>query len=458
MAVKISTDQERKIINDFAKEIDRKKLRGAKPENAVIEFRNDRKSGIERPIYLVPVKLLRFRKDNGRIASDVLSYEKLHGILDETLESTQDVIRKFLKEKDEENNVKLKNSILHSEQKEPAIITCDGFLINGNRRKMILEELNFETMKVVILPGENEERGPPTIKEIEQIENRYQLHSDGKSEYTNFDRAISIKRKIEAGISLEEQLRDDPSFVNTTDKELKRIVQKYQEEYLGPLECIDRYLEQLDRGELYDTISEGRADKEGRWYSFIEYYKLYRQLNDDKKRVEIGVEEDEVGDIENVAFKLIRKKDFPKFKKTHEVIRGIPQILKDRNAKKELLKIKSNTIALRKDDYNEDDDIKTVDKKWGSKNESIIIGTVKRAYQIIEHEKEIETPLSLLEGALKKLNHDSMIPEAIDVFKLDEAIDKTQEIQSRAADLEKEFDHLRQKFQKLRKKNDNRLY
>src|SRR3972149_4909317 len=258
MSNKISTEIERRIIDDFANEINSKKETGAKPENTVIEFRNDRKIGKTRPIYLVPVKLLRFRKDNGRIASDVISYEKLNGVLDETFESTQEIIRKFLREKDEENNLKLKNSILHSEQKDPAIITCDGFLINGNRRKMVLEELNIPTMKVVILPGKGEEGGPPTIKEIEQIENRYQLHSDGKSEYTNFDRAISIKRKIEAGISLEEQLRDDPSFVNLSDKEFKKIVQKYQEEFLGPLECIDRYLEQLGRAGLYDNISEGR--------------------------------------------------------------------------------------------------------------------------------------------------------------------------------------------------------
>ncbi len=226
----------------------------------VIEFRNDRKNQKTRPIFLVPIKILRFRKDNGRIASDILSYEKLHGVLDETLESTQDIIRKFLKDKDTENNEKLKNSILHSEQKDPAIITSDGFLINGNRRKMILEELKIETMKVVILPGKNDvgDGGPPTIKEIEQIENRYQLHSDGKAEYTNFDRAISIKRKIEAGMTLEEQLRDDPSYVGLSEKEFIKVIQRYQEDFLGPLECIDRYLEQLDRDELYDTISEGK--------------------------------------------------------------------------------------------------------------------------------------------------------------------------------------------------------
>ena len=39
-------------------------------------FRNERRDGIERDIYLVPIDLLRYRKDNGRISSDILNYEK----------------------------------------------------------------------------------------------------------------------------------------------------------------------------------------------------------------------------------------------------------------------------------------------------------------------------------------------------------------------------------------------
>lgn len=249
MTNKITTDKERKIIDDFAKEIADKKELGSKPEDTVIEFRNDRIIGKTRPIFLVPTKLLRFRKDNGRIASEVLSYEKQHGPLDERHETTQDIIRKFLKDKDVENNKNLKNSVLHMGQNEPAIITCDGFLINGNRRKMVFDELfndkkdnKFAHMKIVILPGKGDEGGPPTLKEIEQIENRYQLQSDGKSEYTNFDRAISIKRKIRSGMTLEEQLKDDPSLVGLTEKEFKKEMQKYQNQFLGPLECVDRYL------------------------------------------------------------------------------------------------------------------------------------------------------------------------------------------------------------------------
>ena len=57
----------------------------------------------------------------------------------------------------------------------------------------------FEAMKVVVLPGPSDPGGPPSLIEIERLENRYQLQSEGKSEYYGFDRALSIKRKMGHG-------------------------------------------------------------------------------------------------------------------------------------------------------------------------------------------------------------------------------------------------------------------
>lgn len=247
---KITKGQERQIIEDFVKEIERKKTQTAKPTKCVINFRNERADNFERDVWVVPTNLLRFRKDNGRIASDVLSYEKNYSPLSEIEVEDQKTLGKFLLNKDTQKTKELKNSLFHDGQREPSIITCDGFLINGNRRKLALEMLQgefpgdtkFLDMKVVILPGKDDLGGPPTLKEIEQIENRYQLQSDGKAEYYNFDRALSIRRKIDSGIPLEEQLRDDPNFVHLSPKEFKKEMKKIEKEYLGPLECVDNYL------------------------------------------------------------------------------------------------------------------------------------------------------------------------------------------------------------------------
>lgn len=138
----------RDIIEDFAKEIAGKKQRGPKPQTHVIAFRDDEHYKRERDVFLVPIELLRYRKDNGRICSDVLNFEKNNYLLSETDENDQKIIRSFLEEKDKEKTEELKKSIQHSGQREPAIITCDGFLINGNRRKMVLEKLMDELIEL----------------------------------------------------------------------------------------------------------------------------------------------------------------------------------------------------------------------------------------------------------------------------------------------------------------------
>ncbi len=109
-------------------------------------------------------------------------------------DEAQAILERFLAEKDPEKTEILMKSVAHTGQNEPVIETCDGFLINGNRRKMVLEKLRllepgrseYESMKVVVLPGPTDPGGPPTLLEIERLENRYQLQSEGKSEYYGF--------------------------------------------------------------------------------------------------------------------------------------------------------------------------------------------------------------------------------------------------------------------------------
>ncbi len=165
----IRQDAIRPIVADFAAAIRERKQLTAKPAKAVINFRNEKQDNFERDIQLVPLGLLRYRKDNGRIASDVLNYERANGPLDECQEESQEILGKFLEQKDAEKTSILLKSISHAGQTEPAIITCDGFLINGNRRRMVFEKLHhanlgdprFGYMKVVILPGDGEPGGPP---------------------------------------------------------------------------------------------------------------------------------------------------------------------------------------------------------------------------------------------------------------------------------------------------------
>jgi len=463
MANSITKPATREIIADFADEIKRSKRPGAKPSKEVIYFRKEHLDNIERDVVEVRVGLLRFRKDNGRIASDVLSYERKHAPLFEENEDAQKTLKKFLQEKDPEKTNELIRSIQHTGQRAAAIITADGFLINGNRRKMALEELWDETkderyqwMKVVILPGKDEPGGPPTVQEIEQIENRYQLQSEGRSEYYKFDRALSMRRKIEFGMSLEEQLRDDPNFVKLQKKEFDKKVREFEEDYIRPLECIDRYLEQLGREGLYGTISTGISDREGRWQAFYDYYKHVRKkLDDHHQRMKLGVEDDETGDVEEIAFKLIRKREFPGLPKLHKIMRDLPKWLANEDAKKELFELLEMDLELPEDDCFDEEgreyDERKKDQIWNGKYQEELIRRVKLAQQFFEHEKERETPLTLLEAALKKLEHENMVPEAVNVFDIQKAMELAREVKKAADDLESTFYHLKKKLDKVTK-------
>ncbi|MBK9521362.1 MAG: hypothetical protein IPO13_07030 [Rhodocyclaceae bacterium] len=146
----IKQDQLREIVVDFASAIQAQKTRTAKPATYVTNFRDERQRNYERPIEIVPIGLLRYRKDNGRIASDVMNYQQLNGLLDEKDDDHQKILQEFLEKKHSEMTETLTKSIEHSGQNEPAIITCDGFLINGIAEKWFSNHCFGNTLRRTI--------------------------------------------------------------------------------------------------------------------------------------------------------------------------------------------------------------------------------------------------------------------------------------------------------------------
>ncbi len=463
----ISAPVSREIIQDFAKEISDRRIDTAKPSKTVINFRNDRADGVERTVFRVPIDLLRYRKDNGRIASDILDYEKNVGILDETDGEAQAEIRRFLERKDPEKTSVLRRAIIHAGQQDPAIVTCDGFLINGNRRKMVMDALhrehpddeNYAYMKVVILPGKGDPGGPPTLLDIEKIENRYQLQSDGKSEYYGFDRALSIKRKISIGLSLEAQLLDDPQYAGVTQAALKKAVKDCKKEFLVPLACVDRYLKQFHREGQYRTISTGMSDPEGRWQALKDYssYVLTGCFHNAKRRIECGIEEDEIGEIEEAAFSIIRLRNLPDLPKAHMIMRNLPKYCRTKEGKKEIMKIAREVEPVLPHDqcFDHDDNPLTpvqVDAKWAAQNKRPIIYHTKKASQSHDTLKEKETPIDLLESAYKKLTHNDMDPQAIAVGDFKKARKLAGDIKTKADEIETQIYRQEKDYKKLEQK------
>jgi hypothetical protein len=461
----ITKDIPRPIIEDFAKEIRERKLSTAKPSKEVINFRTDIRIGFEREVFQIPIGILRYRKDNGRIASDVADFERTVRPLNEANQEDQDILAKFLAEKDPDKTKALRSSILHAGQREPSIITCDGFLINGNRRKMVMDRLHeehpqdalFGFMKAVILPGKGEEGGPPTLLEIEQIENRYQLQSDGKAEYYGFDKALSIRRKQHIGLSLREQLLDDPLYAGANDAELKKAELQMERDFLEPLKCVDRYLKQFAREGQYRTVSAGISDREGRWQAFIDYSNtLSRVFKNPAKLLEYEIEESKIGAIEEAAFDIIRLRTIPDMPKVHDIMRDLPKYCRTKEGKKSILKIADEvepSLPTSECFDKSGNPLKPeeVDAKWAARNKQVIIHQVKKAALCHDTKRERETPLELMEAAYKKLTHDDMDLDSIALSDLGKALKIAMKIKDTANELATEIYQKKKNWKNLQR-------
>jgi len=450
MKEKINIAQ-REMIEEFTQELDSKKIKTN--EKDIIFFRDDKKKRKSRIVFKVPLDLLRYRKDNGRITSDVYTYEANNGMLDENTDYGQFLLKGFLQRKDPEKTEELKNSIRKDGQLENAVITSDGFLINGNRRKMVLEELSksfprkreYKFLKVVILPNGKDESAPK-LNEIEEIENRYQLQNLGKADYYNFDKALSIQRKLNMGITLDSLLKDDPSFAVLDNKQYVNRKRKFKDEFLEPLKGVERYLFYFNRKSHYNTISEGRNDSSGRWQAFLDYYKsMYKKLENQKTRDKLGFKKADLQIIDDIAFKLIRLRDFKDIrKKTHQIMRDLPKLLANENSRKVMYGLygKDKYVLDEFETINELGkplDEKTKDNIWINKYREDILKILKKAYYIIETKEEKDTPLRLLNESLKKLNHYKLDFSILAKQNLTEAQNILNEMKDRLEDLDQQL-------------------
>lgn len=441
----------REIIEDFAREIQQKKIAASPAESTRIDFRNGIAENREEIVYKVPLNLLLFRKENGRISSSVKSYERTKGPLIGTEKGAQEILRKYLREKDPEKTDELKRLLRAEGQRDPGIITADGFLINGNRRKVALDELkvdfpaddSFKTMKVVILPGKEDEGGPPTLKEIEQIENRYQLQTEGKADYYGFDAALSIRDKELSGYTLEQQMRDDPQFKLMDEAAFNRAVKNRRREYLDPLECVEEYLETIGRPGEYWAVSRGLGDPEGRWQAFIDLSQsFWEKAKTPKGRQNMGIDEMEAGAIMQAAYSVIRLRTVPVFGKLHNIMREFPKYIKHGKAK--LLELEKNTKHTLPDAdiINEDGDRisqDAIEEKWKNKYREEITRRLVQARDASEKEGEKSAPFTLLNDALRKLMHNNMVVDNIPIKDLTQALKIANDLLSKSDKLKKEI-------------------
>lgn len=204
----------------------------------------------------IPMDLLVYNVENGRIASLVKSFEREHSSLDPERDTDAKQIAKFLYDSNDIANKKTMKSLAANGQLESGIITSDGVLVDGNRRASLMiailqhpedytpeERARCEKFRAVVLPEDADE------KEILRLETTYQMGADEKVGYNAIEKYLHARDMLDKG------------FASTDIAEYMGLesVSKVQE-LLDVVALIDDYLDYYEYTGIYTRLPRGFED------------------------------------------------------------------------------------------------------------------------------------------------------------------------------------------------------
>jgi len=189
------------------------------------------------PIYRFSHKELAFNKGNGRIHAEAIEKEgELGRSLDIWNTDDQEIIKGLLLSMERGANDKIKADLAQKGQIRPGIITCDGILINGNRRKALLDELYEETgeekykyLEAHVLPSDI------TKSDIWLIEAGIQMSTPQQLEYSPINNLLKLKEGILSGLRIADmasRIYGMTAQAIRTDLERLKLIDEYLEEFI----------------------------------------------------------------------------------------------------------------------------------------------------------------------------------------------------------------------------------
>ena len=217
-----------------------------------LRYRGEVKTFVE---YEIPIELLVYNVENGRIASLVKSFEKEHSTLNPERKEDAIQIARFLYDSNDIANKKTKKDIAENGQLETGIITSDGVIVDGNRRaSLMLSILNDESyppdvrarcekFRTVVLPEDADE------KEILRLETTFQMGTDEKVGYNAIEKYLHAYDMLEKGFSISDI--EEYMGLESTAK---------VNELLQVKKLIDDYLDCYDYTGIYTRLPRGFED------------------------------------------------------------------------------------------------------------------------------------------------------------------------------------------------------
>ena len=364
-------------------------------------------------VYEIPIGdrfeiMLRFNLDNSRIIKHVLAARENGQELNPERKETQDFIRNILLNDRfySKHAIKnLKEDLQNTGQLEPAIISCDGTVWNGNRRIAVMADMfknegdaRYSKVKAVFLPE-------LTKKELKQLEHRLQLAYDFKEDYDRVTLYLLCRERINEGWAYNEL---ENSFKG-------RYTQKKIKEFIKQIDIIDKYLERIGRPREYPTLGDKGAEFFTAVQSHIDYEKNKR-----------GTSDVEIDKITSEFFSAAAHKD-----STYQDARHLSEVLQSKTAARSTY-LKNSQIYNNYPEYTKPDNNKT-EKMFYPATVNSVLKNIRSAHAEMKS-VEADTPFDFAEKALKRLNE--IKAEDIDpddtafVDKLDEISDLVKRLKS----------------------------
>ncbi len=210
-------------------------------------------------VYRVPIDLLYFNDENGRIATFMSQYENDNpgrDIKELPLDDYNELIGNYIKKSNTaETFEKTLNDISRKGQLEAGVILDDGRVIDGNRRFTCLRELykmtsdsKYYYFECVILKSPKNENDR---KELRTLELNIQFGEDEKVTYSAIDRLVSIYNDLLGPKKIYNKDEYERKF-NFKKSELNKLIEKTK--------IMIDYLEFIDKRMMFYIARDYKID------------------------------------------------------------------------------------------------------------------------------------------------------------------------------------------------------
>lgn len=265
-------------------------------------------------VFRIGIAVPKFRLENGRTIRGLQEYifenpDSAEALKDKSSAEAQEIIQTVLLSMVEKED--LINILAEEGQRDPLILSKQGYVLNGNRRLAAMRKLSqdtrhsrrFQDIDVVLLPQLDE-------SELSAIEMRLQMAIEGKARYNWLDELLVIQKNIK-------ELNMDIEKVRVAMRTTKPTLQLKLLMY----ELVAEYLKFANRaGQFFSVVSDEQAFKT-----------LAQGLKRYEKRLDLQAE------LKARAFEIILRK--PKNKSIHlqikDLLNVLPDLAADRVAAKE---------------------------------------------------------------------------------------------------------------------------